>query len=248
MFQHVVKREQAPHQHFRRRDPSAAVVSSATRLVDPATADRADPADAVDAGRLLLDGHALRDELADGATDLFVVAAEEARPLRTGDRAAVGTGERDPLGAASCPAKGRQRLGGGAEMRCPYFVPTPAALMLTIASSASDTELPSPADMPVEPVAFAHAAELEGVLPQGCFSCSPCGKKGHKHGNQPLPTGGRWAYHPHPRSPPVGHPERTARNGRGLPTTPRFVSSPSPLRGVGSFAARPTAGSSAEAA
>ena len=78
------------------------------------------------------------------------------------------------------------------------FVPTPAALMLTIASSASDTELPSPADMPVELVAFAHAAELEGVLPQGCFSCSPCGKKGHKHGNQPLPTGGRWAYHPHP--------------------------------------------------
>jgi len=78
------------------------------------------------------------------------------------------------------------------------FVPTPAALMLTIASSASDTGLPSPADMPVEPVAFAHAAELERVLPQGCFSCSPCGKNAHKHGDRPLPTGGREAYHPHP--------------------------------------------------
>jgi len=36
--------------------------------------DPADPADAVDAGRLLLDGQALGDELADGAADLFVVA------------------------------------------------------------------------------------------------------------------------------------------------------------------------------
>ena len=78
------------------------------------------------------------------------------------------------------------------------FVPTVAALMLTIASSASDTALPSPADMPVEPVAFAHAAELERVLPQACFSCSSCGKRGHEHGEQPLPFGGRWAYHPHP--------------------------------------------------
>lgn len=78
------------------------------------------------------------------------------------------------------------------------FVPTLAALTLTIASSAIDTALPSPADMAVEPVAFAHAAELERVLPQACFSCSSCGKNAHKHGNQPLPTGGREAYHPHP--------------------------------------------------
>lgn len=79
------------------------------------------------------------------------------------------------------------------------FVPTLAALALTIAPSASDTALPSPADMPVEPVAVAHAAaELERVLPQACFSCSSCGKNGHKHGDRPLPTGGRQAYHPHP--------------------------------------------------
>jgi len=59
---------------LRRRDPAAAVVSGTKRLVDPATVDPADPADAVDAGRLLLDGQALGDELADGAADLFVVA------------------------------------------------------------------------------------------------------------------------------------------------------------------------------
>ncbi len=79
------------------------------------------------------------------------------------------------------------------------FVPTLAALTLTIAPSASDTALPSPTDLRVEPVAVADAAAaLERVLPQACFSCSPCGKKGHEHGDQPLPTGGRWAYHPHP--------------------------------------------------
>jgi len=79
------------------------------------------------------------------------------------------------------------------------FVPTLAALTLAIAPSASDTALPSPADMRAEPVAFADAAaELERVLPQACFSCSSCGKNAHKHGNQPLPSGGREAYHPHP--------------------------------------------------
>lgn len=79
------------------------------------------------------------------------------------------------------------------------FVPTLAALTLTIAPSASDTALPSPADMRAEPVAFVDAAaELERVLPQACFSCSSCGKNAHKHGDRPLPTGGREAYHPHP--------------------------------------------------
>lgn len=78
------------------------------------------------------------------------------------------------------------------------FAPTLAALMLTIAPSAIDTVLPSPADMPLEPVAFADAAELESVLPQACFGCSSCGKRGHRHPDQPLPFGGRWAYHPHP--------------------------------------------------
>ena len=41
------------------------------------------------------------------------------------------------------------------------FVPMLAALTLTIAPSASDTALPSPADLAVEPVAFAYAAKLE---------------------------------------------------------------------------------------
>lgn len=78
------------------------------------------------------------------------------------------------------------------------FVPSLAALTLSIAPIASDTALPPPADTPIEPVAFAHAAELERVLPQACFSRSSCSKNGHEHGNQPLPFGGRWAYHPHP--------------------------------------------------
>ncbi len=77
-------------------------------------------------------------------------------------------------------------------------IPTLAALMLTIASIASDTALPSWADMPLEPVASMDAAELERVLAQACFSCSSCGRRGHVHGEQPLPFGGRWAYHPHP--------------------------------------------------
>ncbi len=76
VFEHVVEREQAPHHHFRRRDPAAAVVPGTKRLVDPAPVD---PANAVDAGRLLLDGHALGDELADGAANLLVVAPKEAR-------------------------------------------------------------------------------------------------------------------------------------------------------------------------
>ena len=72
--------------------------------------DPADPTDAFDAGWLLLDGHALGDELADGAANLFVVAPEEARPLRAREHAAVGTGERDPLSPPSSPAEGFQRL------------------------------------------------------------------------------------------------------------------------------------------
>ena len=65
MLEHVVEREQAPHQHFGRRDPSSSVVPGTKRLVDPAPVDPADPVDAVDAGRLLLDGHALGGKLAE---------------------------------------------------------------------------------------------------------------------------------------------------------------------------------------
>lgn len=78
------------------------------------------------------------------------------------------------------------------------FFPTLAALMFTTASSSSDTALPPPADAPVEPGGFARAAELERLLPQMCLSCSPCGRRGHLHGAQPPPTGGRLAFHPHP--------------------------------------------------
>ena len=48
MIKHIVEREQAPHQHFRGGDP--------------ARVDSAHSTDAVDAGRILFDGHALRDE------------------------------------------------------------------------------------------------------------------------------------------------------------------------------------------
>ena len=108
-FEHIVEREQMPHQYCRRRDPSATVVPHAERPVDPAAMDPADPPDAVDAGRLLLDGYALGDELADGASNLLVMAPEEARPLRPGEDAPVRASERDPLGPASGPTQGCQR-------------------------------------------------------------------------------------------------------------------------------------------
>ena len=72
-----------------------------TLYVDPATVNPADLADAVDAEWLLLDGHALRDELADGGACLFVVAAEEARPPRTGEHAPPETGQNDALSPSS---------------------------------------------------------------------------------------------------------------------------------------------------
>ena len=77
MIKHIVEREQAPHQHFRGGDPAAAAVPGAERPVDPARVDSAHSTDAVDAGRILFDGHALRDEGADGAAHLFVVANPE---------------------------------------------------------------------------------------------------------------------------------------------------------------------------
>ena len=84
MIKHIVEREQAPHQHFRGGDPAAAAVPGAERPVDPASVDSAHSTDAVDAGRILFDGYALRDEGADGAAHLFVVATQKARPLSPG--------------------------------------------------------------------------------------------------------------------------------------------------------------------
>ena len=111
MFKHVVEREQTPHQHFRRRDPPAAAVAHAERPVDPTPVDPADAADAGDSkGRVFLGGHALRDEAADCAPYLLVVATQKVRPLRPGEDTAVETSESDPLGAASRPAEGLQCL------------------------------------------------------------------------------------------------------------------------------------------
>ena len=77
VFEHVVEREEPPHQHFRGSDPSSAPVPRAERPVDLASVDSAHAAEAAEAGRVLLDGHALRDELANGAAHLLVVATQE---------------------------------------------------------------------------------------------------------------------------------------------------------------------------
>ena len=114
MIKHIVEREQAPHQHFRGGDPAAAAVPGAERPVDPARVDSAHSTDAVDAGRILFDGHALRDEGADGAAHLFVVATQKARPLSPSEDAAMETGQGDPLGLTARPAK---------SLECPFTSP-----------------------------------------------------------------------------------------------------------------------------
>lgn len=102
MFEHVVAREQAPHQHFRRRDPTAAV-PGIKRLVGRVAVDPADPTDAVDADDL-------SPTATPGAAHLLLVTTKNTRPLSSGEDAAVETSERDPLRAVSCPAEGLQRL------------------------------------------------------------------------------------------------------------------------------------------
>ena len=92
MFEHVVEREEALHEHLLGGDPAATDVLGAERPVDPAPVDPAHPADAGDAGRVLLDGHALRDQGVDGAAHLLGVAAQKARPLRPCEDAAVEAG------------------------------------------------------------------------------------------------------------------------------------------------------------
>ena len=86
------------------------VVPRAESPVDLASVDSAHAAEAAEAGRVLLDGHALRDKLADNAAHPLVVATQKGRPLRLGEDAAVETGESDPLGAATRPAERLQRL------------------------------------------------------------------------------------------------------------------------------------------
>ena len=80
----------------------------------PARVDSAHSTDAVDAGRILFDGHALRDEGADGAAHLFVAATQKARPLSPSEHAAMETGQGDPLGLTARPAK---------SLECPFASP-----------------------------------------------------------------------------------------------------------------------------
>ena len=110
VFEDVVEREEPSHEYFRGSDPSSAPVPGAERPVDLASVNSAHAAEASEAGRVLLDGHALRDKLADNAAHLLVVATQKGRSLRPGEDSAVETGQRDPLGPAASPAEGLQRL------------------------------------------------------------------------------------------------------------------------------------------
>lgn len=77
MFEPVAERERAPHENFPRGHPAADVLA-AERPVDPASVDPARAADADEAGRVLLGGHALREKGQDGVSYLLGVAAHEA--------------------------------------------------------------------------------------------------------------------------------------------------------------------------
>ena len=116
MIEHVVEREAAAHEHFPGGNPAPASVLGAERTVDAAPVDPAHAADASDAGRVLLGGHALRDEGMDGPAHLLGVAAQQPRPLRPGEDAAMETGQGDPFGTASRPAEALQRLLASSEM------------------------------------------------------------------------------------------------------------------------------------
>ncbi len=72
------------------------------------------------------------------------------------------------------------------------------ALILATGSGAIDVASPAGPVVPVDPIALANGKDLDDMLPQMCLSCSPCGKRGHKHGKRIPTTGGRAAFHPHP--------------------------------------------------
>ena len=110
ILEHIVQGQETPHQHFRGDDPPLADVFGAERPVDLAPVDPAHAADADDAGRVHLGGHALGGEGMDGAAHLLGVATQKPRPLRPGEDAAVETGQGDPFGPASRPAEGHERL------------------------------------------------------------------------------------------------------------------------------------------
>ena len=117
MLKDVVEREQPTHQHVPGSDPAPPKeLPGSERPVDLAGVDPADATDPVDAGRSLFDGQALRDEGEDGAPHLVRVATQKTRPLRTGEDAAVETGQGDPLRPASGPAERLQSLLASPEM------------------------------------------------------------------------------------------------------------------------------------
>ena len=116
MLEHVIEREEAPHEHFRRGDPAAADVFGAESPVDVAPVDPTHAADAGDAAHVLFGGHALCDEGMDGAPHLLGVTTQEPRPLRPGEDATVEAGQGDPFGPASCPAETLKRVLASPEM------------------------------------------------------------------------------------------------------------------------------------
>ena len=77
MLDHVVEREQAPHEYGGRGVAAVADVLGSDGPVDPPGEDAAHAADPPDAGHGLLGGQTLRDQRVDDAPHLFRVCIEE---------------------------------------------------------------------------------------------------------------------------------------------------------------------------
>ena len=77
MLDHVVEREQAPHEYGGRGVAAVADVLGSDGPVDPPGEDAAHAADPPDAGHGVLGGQALRDQRVDDAPHLFRVCIEE---------------------------------------------------------------------------------------------------------------------------------------------------------------------------
>ena len=106
VLDHVVEREQAPHQHLGRGDPAVADVLGPERPVDCAPADPADfPAVEGVFGRQPPLGDVLHE-----AERLEAIDPEPVGDLISGEHAAVEADERDPLGLLSPPAERLERL------------------------------------------------------------------------------------------------------------------------------------------
>ena len=117
----VIEREQAAHEHGRRRVLASAVfhVLDAKRPVEGFLRDVHGARAAGEDGPCVLDGELLLDERVDEAADTFsVVARLEVRPaLRPRKDAAVQGDQGDPFGLAAGPAEGRQLAGAVLQRR-----------------------------------------------------------------------------------------------------------------------------------